>query len=49
MILERIGAPHAQLGVLAILVRFLGTSAEEPQVRILDRQSPLDAKRRNGG
>ena len=49
MILERIGAPHAQLGVLAILVRFLGTSAEEPQIRILDRQSPFDAKRRNGG
>ena len=49
VILERIGAPHAQLGVLAILVRFLGTSTEEPQVRILDRQSPFDAKRRNGG
>ena len=43
----RIGAPHAQLRVLAIGVRFLRADTIESQIRIFHGQRPFDAERRN--
>ena len=49
MIRESVGAPHAELGVFAVQVRLRRAGAEEPQVRVLHRQRPFDAERRDGG
>ena len=46
-IAEGVRIPNAQLRMLAVGIRFLRAYAIEAQIRILDRQQPFNADRRN--
>ena len=46
-IAEGVRIPNAQLRMLAVGIRFLRAYAIESQIRILDRQHPFNAERRN--